>query len=278
MPTERLGMSPSWELLQAYETVVLSRAGGAARIELDRPDAMNAWDDQLPVDLADALAVVEEDPTLRALVITGRGRAFSAGADVHKLSSDVRDGSLDVGRSLRELSNPIVLRIRHMPKPVVAAVNGPAAGIGVSLALACDLVVAAESAFFLVAFTRIGLTPDGGASLFLAARLGHARASRLALRAERLPASDACEWGLIDQVVPDAEHWQVAEDLVQELANGPTRAYAATKAALHAALYPRLERQMELETQLQEELTGSADFGEGVTAFTGKRPPDFVGA
>jgi enoyl-CoA hydratase/carnithine racemase len=130
----------------------------------------------------------------------------------------------------------------------------------------------------MVAFTRIGLTPDGGASLFLAARLGHARASRLALLAERLPASDAREWGLIDQVEPDADHRRVAEELVCELAGGPTRAYAATKAALNAALYPRLERQMELETQLQEELIGSADFGEGVTAFMGKRPPDFVGA
>jgi 2-(1,2-epoxy-1,2-dihydrophenyl)acetyl-CoA isomerase len=271
-------MPRDWEPFRDYETVTLSRYGPAACIALNRPDVLNAWDDQLPEDLMAALTVVEDDPSMRALVITGTGRAFSAGADVHKLSSDVEGGRLDVGRSLREVSNPIVLRIRHMPKPVVAAVNGPAAGIGVSLALSCDLVVAAESAFFLVAFTRIGLTPDGGASLFLAARLGHARASRLALLAERLSATDACEWGLIDQVVPDAEHWQAAEKLTRELADGPTRAYAATKRTLHAALYPHLERQMELETTLQEELTGSADFDEGIAAFTGKRPPSFVGA
>jgi 2-(1,2-epoxy-1,2-dihydrophenyl)acetyl-CoA isomerase len=271
-------MGQEWEPVREYETVVLTRKGAAACIELNRPAVMNAWDDKLPEDLAAALSFVEDERSLRALVITGRGRAFSAGADVHKLVRDVDDGSLDVGRSLRERSNPIVLQIRHMPKPVVAAVNGPAAGIGVSLALTCDLVVAAKSAFFVVAFTRIGLTPDGGASLFLAARLGHARASRLALQAERLPATEACEWGLIDHVVADAEHWAAAEQLVGELAAGPTRAYAATKRALNAVLYPHLERQMELETRLQEELTRSADFDEGLAAFTSKRPPEFVGS
>jgi 2-(1,2-epoxy-1,2-dihydrophenyl)acetyl-CoA isomerase len=271
-------MGQEWEPVREYETVVLTRKGAAACIELNRPAVMNAWDDQLPEDLAAALTFVEDEPSVRAVVITGRGRAFSAGADVHKLVRDVDDGSLDVGRSLRERSNPIVLQIRHMPKPVVAAVNGPAAGIGVSLALTCDLVIAAESAFFVVAFTRIGLTPDGGASLFLAARLGHARASRLALQAERLPAAEACEWGLIDHVVADAGHWAAAEQLVAELAAGPTRAYAATKRALHAALYPHLEHQMELETRLQEELARSADFDEGLAAFTGKRPPEFVGS
>jgi len=271
-------MDSKWEVVRDYETVALHRMGAAAGIELNRPEVLNAWDDQLPVDLTDALSEVEEDPTLRALIITGRGRAFSAGADVRKLSQDVNSERLDVGRSLREQSNPIVLQVRHMPMPVIAAVNGPAAGIGVSLALACDIVIAAESAFFQVAFTRIGLTPDGGASSFLAARLGPARISRLVFRGERLAATDAFDWGLIDQVVPDSDHWQVTESLACELAAGPTRAYAATKRALHAVMYPHLERQMELETSLQEELVRSADFDEGLAAFTSKREPEFVGA
>lgn len=270
-------MGRDWQLLHEYDTVALTRCGAAGCIELRRPDVLNAWDEQLPLDLLDALATVENDPALRALVITGKGRAFSAGGDVHKLAQDQSDGRVEVGRELREASNPVVLRIRHMPKPVVAAVNGPAAGIGVALALACDLVVAAGSAFFMVAFTRIGLTPDGGSSAFLAARLGHARASRLALLGERVPATVAYEWGLIDQVVSDEEHWEAAERLTLELADGPTRAYAATKKALHAALYPNLELQMELEVRLQEDLAGSGDFEEGISALRESRPPTFEG-
>jgi enoyl-CoA hydratase/carnithine racemase len=164
-----------------------------------------------------------------------------------------------------------------MPKPVIAAVGGVAAGIGCSLALACDLVLAAESASFLLAFSRIGLTADGGASQFLAARVGHARAFRLALLAERLEAARAYEWGLIDQLVPDAEHAAAVDALAGRLAAGPTAAYAATKQALNAVLYPGLAEQLELETQLQRQCGFSADFAEGVAAFVGKRAPAFAG-
>jgi enoyl-CoA hydratase/carnithine racemase len=280
MPEERIPVhephsADGWEPLRSFETIDLCRSGAAARIVLRRPETLNSWDDRLPVELLGALDAVESDPSLRALLITGNGRAFSSGADVN---STFKEGSISVGQSLRQVTNPIILRIRHMPKPVVAGVNGPAAGIGCSLALACDLVIAADSAYFLLPFTRLGLTLDGGSSLMVSARIGHARASRLALLAERLGAVQAAEWGLIDQVVPAADHATEAEALVQRLAAGPTRAYAATKRALHAAVYSRLEEQLDLEAQLQDELAASADFDEGVTAYQEKRQPAFVGA
>ena len=275
MPNEN-GQAPAdWAPLRAYETIGLERSGAAARIELRRPEALNAWDDRLPRELLDAVRAVGDDPASRALVITGAGRAFSAGADVK--SGMMSNGSAGVIRSLREGTNPIMLAIRELPKPVVAAVNGPAAGVGCALALACDLVVAAESAYFLLAFTRIGLTLDGGSSLFVSARVGHARASRLALLAERLSAGDAYEWGLIDRLVPDAEHRAAAEGLTRRLAEGPTQAYAATKRNLNAALYPRLAEQLELEAAEQEALLGGSDYAEGIAAFAEKRQPAFTG-
>lgn len=252
------------------------RTGAAARIELHRPEALNAWDAKLTAELHEAVHAVAEDEGVRALLITGAGRAFSAGADV---KSDVMNtGPEPVLRSLREQTNPIVLALRTMPKPVVAAVNGVAAGVGCSLALACDLVVAAESASFVLAFSRIGLTLDGGTSLLVAARVGHARAARMALLAERVSARDALAWGLIDEVVPDAEHGARTQALLDTLAAGPTRAYAATKRSLNAALYPRLAEQLELEAELQGELLAGADYAEGVAAFAAKRPPSFSGA
>jgi 2-(1,2-epoxy-1,2-dihydrophenyl)acetyl-CoA isomerase len=164
-----------------------------------------------------------------------------------------------------------------MPKPVVVAVNGPAAGIGVSLALAGDLVLAAESSFFQLAFANIGLMPDGGSTLFVPARVGKSRAFEMALLAERIPAARALDWGLINAVHPDGDLMEAAEALAARLSNGPTRAYASAKLALNATIYPNLDGQLELEAELQHALGRSKDFMEGGIAFAEKRPPEFTG-
>ena len=180
-------------------------------------------------------------------------------------------------RVLREQINPAILAIREMPKPVIAAVNGPAVGVGCSFAVACDLVVAAESAYFLLAFANIGLLGDGGATLTVPARVGLGRAGVLALLAERLSAADALAWGLADRVVPDAELEETVTGLAMRLAGGPTRAYAATKRALNASCLAGLADQLELEAELQGELAVSGDHEEGVAAFREKRQPVFRG-
>ena len=164
-----------------------------------------------------------------------------------------------------------------MPKPVVAAVNGPAVGIGLSLAMACDLVVAAESAYFMLAFVNIGLAPDGGSSLFVPTRVGMARATELAMLGERLPAARALEWGMVNRVVPDERLQEEVAALAARLAAGPTRSYAAAKRQLNNWLYSRMGEQLELEARLQQEMAGSTDFLEGVMAFAEKRPTRFSG-
>jgi 2-(1,2-epoxy-1,2-dihydrophenyl)acetyl-CoA isomerase len=179
---------------------------------------------------------------------------------------------------LTEHYHPVITGLRQMPKPVVAAVNGAAAGIGLSLALACDLVLAAESAYFLLAFVNIGLVPDGGSSLLVPSRIGFARAAELAMLGERLGATRALEWGLINQVWPDAELADRAEALCSTLADGPTGSYAGTKRQLNRWLYEQMPAQLEFEAQIQQERAASGDFAEGVAAFAEKRSPRFTGS
>lgn len=269
-------MSPS-EAVEAYDTVKLSRRGAAAWIALDRPRALNAWNAQLGLDLRAAVDAAAGDDAIRAVVVTGSGRAFSSGADLKASFEPAADGTPDVRGALRDRYHPIITGVRRMPKPVIAAVNGPAAGIGCSLALACDLVLAAESAYFLQAFVNIGLIPDGGSTLLVPARVGHARAAELAMLGERLPARRALEWGLINQVHPDDELLGAADALAQRLAAGPTRSYAGVKRALNQWMYAEMDAQLELEATLQQDLAGSPDFHEGVAAFVEKRPPRFTG-
>jgi 2-(1,2-epoxy-1,2-dihydrophenyl)acetyl-CoA isomerase len=265
------------KLSREYDTVNLYRRdNGAVRIELNRPDRMNAWNAQFAADLIDALQVVTADTAARAVLITGAGRAFSSGADIRDSTLNPADADL-YGR-LTEQYHPIINAVRHMPKPVVAAVNGPAAGIGASLALSCDLVVAAESAYFLLAFVNIGLVPDGGSSLLIPSRIGFARAAELAMLGERLPAAKAVEWGLINRAWPDAEFTAEADALLDRLAVGPTLAYAGAKRQLNRWVYEHMADQLEFEASVQREMGGSADFIEGVTAFAEKRPPRFTGA
>jgi 2-(1,2-epoxy-1,2-dihydrophenyl)acetyl-CoA isomerase len=261
------------------ETVDVSVLDGAATIELNRPEALNAWNAQLGADLLAALRHVADEDSVRAVVLTGSGRAFSSGADLKDISGGetTSNGRPDVYKTLTERYHPIMRAIREMPKPIVAAVNGPAVGIGCSLALCCDLIVAAESAYFLLAFVNIGLVPDGGSSLFVPTRVGMARASELAMLGERLGAAQALEWGLINRVVADASLREEATALAARLACGPTRSYAGTKRQLNSWLYERMDEQLELEAQLQREMAGSDDFVEGATAFVEKRPARFTG-
>jgi 2-(1,2-epoxy-1,2-dihydrophenyl)acetyl-CoA isomerase len=261
----------------SHETIDLRVEDGAARLTLSRPDSLNAWNEQLGRDLGSALAQVSQDDSARALLITGAGRAFSAGADLKEQRSENESGPPDLSARLLELYNPAILAIREMPKPVIAAVNGPAVGIGCSLALACDLIVAAESSYFLLAFVNIGLVPDGGVTAILPARAGFARAAEMAMLGERLPAGKALDWGLVNRVVPDEELEAEADALLERLATGPTASYANSKRLLNRRLYAGLADQLDAEAGAQREQGHTADFAEGVAAFVEKRAPRFSG-
>jgi 2-(1,2-epoxy-1,2-dihydrophenyl)acetyl-CoA isomerase len=262
------------------ETVNVRVTDGAATIELNRPQALNAWNAQLGADLRAALQDTATDDAVRAVLITGAGRAFSSGADLKDISGGqtTAEGRPDVYTTLTERYHPIMHAIRELPKPVIAAVNGPAVGIGCSLALCCDLILASESAYFLLAFVNIGLVPDGGSSLFLPTRVGMARATELSMLGERLEAAQALEWGLINRVVPDAALPEQAAALAARMAAGPTRSYAGTKRQLNNWLYARMDEQLELEARIQQEMAGSADFLEGAMAFLEKRQSRFSGS
>ncbi len=260
------------------ETVNVRLSDGVATVELNRPEALNAWNKQLGLDLLAALRHVAENDAARAVVLTGAGRAFSSGADLKDFGVELTpEGRPDVYKTLTEIYHPIMHAIRDLPKPVIARVNGPAVGIGCSLALCCDLIVAAQSAYFLLAFVNIGLVPDGGSSLFVPTRVGIARATEMAMLGERLPAERALEWGLINSVVPDERLAEESATLAARLAAGPTRSYAGTKRQLNNWLYARMEEQLELEAQIQGEMAGSDDFLEGAMAFVEKRPARFSG-
>jgi 2-(1,2-epoxy-1,2-dihydrophenyl)acetyl-CoA isomerase len=258
-------------------TVQVQRRGAAATIVLDRPKAMNAVDPQLAEDLLRALTAAAADDEVRAVLLTGSGRAFCSGADLRAGFEPTPEGHPNVQKALHERFHPIIQTLREMPKPVVAAVNGAAAGIGCSFALACDLVVAAESAYFLLAFVNIGLVADGGSSLLIPERVGFARAAEMAMLGERVGADKALEWGLINRVTADEELMDDAYALVDRLAAGPTRSYAGTKRQLNAWQFSRMQGQLELEASIQQELASSRDFMEGVTAFVEKRDPRFDG-
>jgi 2-(1,2-epoxy-1,2-dihydrophenyl)acetyl-CoA isomerase len=254
-----------------FETVNASLSDGVATVELNRPATLNAWNRQLGLDLLAALTGAAEDDAVRAVIISG--------ADLRDISGGetTANGRPDVYKTLTELYHPIMQTVREMKKPVLGAVNGAAVGIGCSLALCCDLIVAGESAYFLLAFVNIGLAPDGGSSLFVPTRVGMARATELAMLGERLSAARALEWGMINRVVPDARLQAEVSELAARMAGGPTRAYAAAKRQLNNWLYSRMGEQLELEAQIQREMAGSDDFLEGVMAFAEKRPARFSG-
>lgn len=253
--------------------------GGAAIIELNRPQRMNAWTPELARDLLAALGQVTAQENVRAVMLTGAGGAFSSGADLKEGGAGElgADGRPNVRKTLTELYHPVIKAIRELPKPVIAAVEGAAAGVGCSLALCCDLILASQSAYFLLAFVNVGLAPDGGSSLLVPSRVGMARAAEMAMLGERIPAEQALEWGLINRVTPDGHLREQATALLERLASGPTRSYAAVKRQLNAWLYANMEQQLALEADLQQEMVATDDFMEGVMAFLEKRPAKFVG-
>jgi 2-(1,2-epoxy-1,2-dihydrophenyl)acetyl-CoA isomerase len=264
----------------SYETVIWDVEDGVGRITLNRPDTLNAWNEQFGFDLREVVTKEAQDESVRALLITGAGRGFSSGADLKEggAGETDEDGLPNVRKRLTEIYHPILLGLRELPKPVVAAVNGPAVGIGASLAFACDLIVAATSAYFNLAFVNIGLMPDGGSTAFVPAAVGKARAFEMALLGERIPAQQALDWGLVNRVVEPESLPKESLALAQRLAAGPTRSYAGSKRALNRMLYGDLNAQLELEAEIQHALFRTKDVAEGVSAFVQKRTPSFTGS
>jgi 2-(1,2-epoxy-1,2-dihydrophenyl)acetyl-CoA isomerase len=261
----------------AYETILFEIAGGAARLTLNRPDRLNSFTVQMHAEVADALSQVEKDSSVRALLITGAGRGFCAGQDLSDRAVAPGGDGVDLGESLENRYNPLIRRIVNLPKPVVCAVNGVAAGAGANIAFAADIVLAAKSARFIQSFSNIGLVPDSGGTWILPRLAGHARALGLALIGEPLGAEKAESWGLIWRCVEDDQLKAESEKLVERLAGGPTKGLAAIKLAMRKGWRADLDEQLDLERDLQRTLGRSADYKEGVAAFGEKRPPKFTG-
>ncbi|MBT0963832.1 2-(1,2-epoxy-1,2-dihydrophenyl)acetyl-CoA isomerase PaaG [Denitromonas iodatirespirans] len=265
---------------RAFETLGVELADAVATITLNRPDRLNAFTRQMHAELREALADVRagrERGTVRALVLTGAGRAFCAGQDLGDRQSGPAGAPPDLGASIEENYKPLVLALRALELPVIAAVNGVAAGAGASIALACDLVIAGRSASFIQSFAKLGLVPDTGGSWILPRLVGPARAMGLALLGERLSAEQAAEWGLIWSCVDDGELQPVVRELAMRLAAGPTCGYARTKQSLWASSTNDLDTQLDLERDFMRELGRSDDYREGVAAFIEKRAARFTG-
>ncbi|MEP3277741.1 MAG: 2-(1,2-epoxy-1,2-dihydrophenyl)acetyl-CoA isomerase PaaG [Stappiaceae bacterium] len=260
------------------EPVLLEEWGeGYLVLTLNRPDKLNAFNDALHAALKSALDLAATNKDCRALLITGSGRAFCAGQDLGDRDPAKMDGPPDLGETLETLYNPLIRRIRSLEMPVICAVNGVAAGAGANIALACDIVLAAKSARFIQAFSKIGLVPDSGGTWSLSHLIGEARAKAVAMTATPIDAETAENWGMIWRCVPDDELLLEARALVRDFASGPTVGHALTKRAIHAAATNTLDQQLDLERDFQRRAGRSPDYAEGVAAFLGKRKPAFKG-
>jgi 2-(1,2-epoxy-1,2-dihydrophenyl)acetyl-CoA isomerase len=264
----------------SYETILFKVDGGIARLTLNRPDKLNSFNVQMHGEVREALAGIASSGA-RVLVLSGAGRGFCAGQDLSDRA--VAPGAAspagpDLGESLENRYNPLVRTLHDLPMPVIAAVNGVAAGAGANIALACDIVIAARSASFVQAFSKLGLIPDSGGTWILPRLVGDARAMGLTLLGNKLPAEQAAAWGMIWQCVEDTELAGTVDALARQLAVAPTRGLAATKAALRRSWRHSFSEQLDIERDMQRELGRTGDYAEGVAAFTEKRTPRFTGS
>jgi 2-(1,2-epoxy-1,2-dihydrophenyl)acetyl-CoA isomerase len=261
----------------SYQTIAFEASEGIARLTLNRPERLNSFNTVMHAEVKDALAAVQRDASTRVLILTGAGRGFCAGQDLGDRVVAPGGAPPDLGSSIESGYKPLILALRRLPLPIIAAVNGVAAGAGANIALACDLVIAARSATFVQAFSKIGLVPDSGGTWFLPRLAGHARAMGLALLGDKLPAEQAAQWGLIWRCVEDGQLAAEVDTLARQLAAAPTRGLARTKQAMLEGWTRTLEQQLDVERDYQQELGRSADYAEGVAAFMEKRAPRFTG-
>jgi 2-(1,2-epoxy-1,2-dihydrophenyl)acetyl-CoA isomerase len=257
-------------------TILFELKDNIARLTLNRPDKLNSFNEAMHLEVREALSQVKANGA-RVLLITGAGRAFCAGQDLSDRQAKPGESSVDLGESIEKYYAPLVRTLRALPLPVVAGVNGVAAGAGVSLALACDLVIATKSASFIQSFAKLGLIPDTGGTFFLPRLVGPARALGMAMLGDRLPAEQAAAWGMIWRCVEDETFAGTVEQLLNTLANAPTKGLAYTKAAINKSAGNSLDQQLDLERDYMRELGYSSDFREGASAFLEKRPPKFTG-
>jgi 2-(1,2-epoxy-1,2-dihydrophenyl)acetyl-CoA isomerase len=260
----------------SYDTILFSVDGGIARLTFNRPDKLNSFNTRMHSEVQDALARLPGGDA-RVLVLTGAGRGFCAGQDLGDRVVVPGNQGVDLGESIEKYYKPLVLALQALPMPVIAAVNGVAAGAGATIALACDLVIAARSATFIQAFSKLGLLPDSGGTWILPRLVGNARALGLALLGTKLAAEQAAAWGMIWQCVDDADLGSVVDTMAQQFATAPTRGLAWTKMAIRGSWQCSLTEQLDIERDAQRELGRSADYAEGVAAFVAKRTPRFTG-
>ncbi|HEX4267930.1 MAG TPA: 2-(1,2-epoxy-1,2-dihydrophenyl)acetyl-CoA isomerase PaaG [Steroidobacteraceae bacterium] len=261
----------------SYQTILFEASQGIARLTLNRPERLNSFNTVMLSEVLAALDTVRQDGSTRVLILTGAGRGFCAGQDLGDRVVAPDGAPPDLGKSIENGYKPLILALRRLPLPIIAAVNGVAAGAGANIALACDLVIAARSATFIQAFSKIGLIPDSGGTWLLPRLVGHARAMGLALLGDKVPAEQAVQWGLIWRCVDDGQLGAEVDALAGQLAAAPTRGLARTKQAMLESWSHTLEQQLDIERDYQQELGRSGDYAEGVAAFMEKRTPRFTG-
>ncbi|HEX6386613.1 MAG TPA: enoyl-CoA hydratase-related protein [Anaerolineae bacterium] len=259
-----------------YETILYDAPGGVATITLNRPEKLNAFNDQMIRETTDAFKQAERDESVRCLVITGSGRAFSSGQDLADVQA--RQGDFSIGEHLRRGYHKLIKRMVTLEKPIIGAINGIAAGAGCGVALASDIRIASDKASFMLAFSRVGLVPDSGTNWFLPRLIGYARAYEMAITADKIAAAKALEWGMVNRVVPADQLMEAVAAWAQPLATGATLAYGLTKRAMHRSRNMSLDEALDYEAYLQEIASNSHDYQEGVAAFMEKREPQFTGS
>ncbi len=263
--------------MAGYDTIILEKRDGAAILTLNRPDRLNSFTEHMHQEMQDALTKIESDRDIRALLLTGAGRGFCAGQDLNDRSVAPGGEAVDLGESCETYWNPMIRRLSEMDKPVICAVNGVAAGAGANIALACDIVMAAENAKFIQSFANIGLIPDSGGTWVLPRLIGQARAMAITLTGEPVTAPTAQSWGMIYKSVPADELMETATKLTVKLASGPTKGLAETKKRIRESTLNTLQEELDMERDAMRMLGYSQDYAEGVAAFLEKRSPTFTG-